>query len=257
MATDTQFIITMMLLLGGIVYVTAMFVYRKIAQGESFDLQKYGQTFGYVAIVALIAYVTTGALPNFEEILNQVLESGIPGLDAILTLATALIIGIVQKVSRIGTTTTTTAVVSSTSGTTANSTSVSTGAGKVQGIYGGSARGDTPKAAITYDVNMVPTLFFDIQASATGAAAAQLIIDNVIQKEFMPDTQGVEPMITVKFNAIGEILPVAFYLDQKYRTTGDHSISLRMGRFDAKGLISEWVSLDTFKLTLTGTKFTE
>ena len=73
--TDTQTIITMAVLFAGIVYVTAMYIYRKATAGETFNLESYAQTFGYVAIVAIAAYITTGVLPDFNALLTQILTS--------------------------------------------------------------------------------------------------------------------------------------------------------------------------------------
>ena len=73
--TDTQTIITMAVLFAGIVYVTAMYIYRKATAGETFNLESYAQTFGYVAIVAVAAYITTGVLPDFNALLTQILAS--------------------------------------------------------------------------------------------------------------------------------------------------------------------------------------
>ena len=73
--TDTQTIITMAVLFAGIVYVTAMYIYRKATAGETFNLESYAQTFGYVAIVAVVAYITTGVLPDFNALLTQILAS--------------------------------------------------------------------------------------------------------------------------------------------------------------------------------------
>ena len=73
--TDTQTIITMAVLFAGIVYVTAMYIYRKATAGETFNLESYAQTFGYVAIVSIVAYITTGVLPDFNALLTQILAS--------------------------------------------------------------------------------------------------------------------------------------------------------------------------------------
>jgi hypothetical protein len=73
--TDTQTIITVAILFAGIIYTTAMYIYRKATAGESFNLEKYALTFGYVAIVAVAAYITTGVLPDFDTLLTQILAS--------------------------------------------------------------------------------------------------------------------------------------------------------------------------------------
>lgn len=96
MATTTQFAITMMILIGGIIYVTAMYLYRRISAGEQFSAEKYALTFGYVALLALAAYVTTGFIPDFGQILITV-EQGIPEGAALLTLLTSFVLGLLQK----------------------------------------------------------------------------------------------------------------------------------------------------------------
>ena len=251
----TQFIVTMILLFGGIIYVTAMFIYRKIAEGEQFDLAKYGQTFGYVAIVAVTAYLATGALPNFEEILATIFSAGIPNLDAILALATALLLGIIQKIFKISAAKQQASQVVTPASPSAPAEVPKYGKGKILGIYGGSASGDTPKPSLSFDVNMVPRLFIDVQVIEAGVAAMQLVIDGIIQKQWNPDQQGKEPFIDVMFTS--GIQPYAIYVPGTYRTSGDHSVSIRMGYFDKNGQNPTWVSIDNFKMTLTGTKFQE
>lgn len=243
----------MILLFGGIIYVTAMFIYRKIAEGEKFDLAKYGQTFGYVAIVAVTAYLATGALPNFEEILATIFSAGIPNLDAILALATALLLGIIQKIFKISAAKQQASQVVTPATPTAEVPKY--GKGKILGIYGGSASGDTPKQAVSFDVNMVPRLFIDVQVIEAGVAAMQLVIDGIIQKSWNPDQAGKEPFIDVMFNS--GIQPYAIYMPGTYRLPGDHTVSIRMGYFDKNGMNPTWVSIDNFKVALTGTKFQE
>jgi hypothetical protein len=93
---DLQLTLTYLLLFAGVLYVTIMFLYRRVTAGEQFDAQKYATTFGYVALVAIGAYVVTGALPDFNDVYLQ-LQAGIPEGAEILTLLTTVLIGIIQK----------------------------------------------------------------------------------------------------------------------------------------------------------------
>jgi hypothetical protein len=92
---DIQTTAAMVLLIAGILYVTAMFVYRKITEGQVFDLQRYATTLGYVAMVAVGAYIVTGVVPDFNAVLAEV-EQGIPEGAALLTVATSFIFGLIN-----------------------------------------------------------------------------------------------------------------------------------------------------------------
>ena len=119
--TDTQTIITMAVLFAGIVYVTAMYIYRKATAGETFNLESYAQTFGYVAIVAIVAYITTGVLPDFNALLTQILAS-FPDSGTVLAGVSTIIIYLfhqgTKSVSATAASTTTTSTTASTSTTT-------------------------------------------------------------------------------------------------------------------------------------------
>jgi len=89
--TDISTIATMAVLAGGIIYVSAMYFYRRITAGESFNAEKYALTFGYIALVAVAAYIATSALPDFDAILTQVTASGGTGTPGtILALLTTV-----------------------------------------------------------------------------------------------------------------------------------------------------------------------
>jgi hypothetical protein len=95
---DTQFYLTTALLLAGILYVTVMYLYRKMTAGEPFDIAKYAQTFGYVALVAVAAYITSGVVPEFDVILAQIMNEGIPvDISQVLPLIMTVIIAIIHK----------------------------------------------------------------------------------------------------------------------------------------------------------------
>ena len=120
--TDTQTIITMAVLFAGIVYVTAMYIYRKATAGETFNLESYAQTFGYVAIVAVAAYITTGVLPDFNALLTQILAS-FPDSGTVLAGVSTIIIYLFDQGTKSVSATSTTnaaATTASTSTTTFN-----------------------------------------------------------------------------------------------------------------------------------------
>ncbi len=124
--TDTQTIITMAVLFAGIVYVTAMYIYRKATAGETFNLESYAQTFGYVAIVAVAAYITTGVLPDFNALLTQILAS-FPDSGTVLAGVSTIIIYLFdQGTKSVSATSTTNAAATTASTTNAAATTAST-----------------------------------------------------------------------------------------------------------------------------------
>jgi hypothetical protein len=108
---DTQMIVTILVLFGGIIYTTGMATYRKYVQGEEFDPQKYMMTFGYTAALTAAAYLTTGYIPAFDTILEKVME-GLPDSEALYLLISTLVTGVLHQLLKKGgvvpTTTTTT-----------------------------------------------------------------------------------------------------------------------------------------------------
>ena len=120
--TDISTIATMAVLAGGIIYVSAMYFYRRITAGETFSLEKYAQTFGYIALVSVAAYIATSALPNFDTILEQVTAAGGMGdTGTILTLLTTIGAWVIKNV--IGSKTTTTPATTTASPSTTTTTS--------------------------------------------------------------------------------------------------------------------------------------
>lgn len=117
--TDATTITTLIIMAGGIIFVTGMYAYRKITTGETFNLQKYALTFGYVALVAVAAYITTSAVPDFNEILTTV-YAGIPDPATWGTLLSTVAIGVLSKVLKSSSTTTS----STTTATAGSSTTV-------------------------------------------------------------------------------------------------------------------------------------
>ena len=123
--TDTQTIITMAVLFAGIVYVTAMYIYRKATAGETFNLESYAQTFGYVAIVAIVAYITTGVLPDFNALLTQILAS-FPDSGTVLAGVSTIIIYLFHQGTKSVSATSTTNAAATTASTNAAATTAST-----------------------------------------------------------------------------------------------------------------------------------
>ena len=129
--TDISTIATMAVLAGGIIYVSAMFFYRKITAGETFSLEKYATTFGYIALVSVAAYITTSALPNFDTILEQITASGGTGdtgtiLALLTTVGAWLYKNVLSKASTVATTAATTATTAVSTSETATSTASTT-----------------------------------------------------------------------------------------------------------------------------------
>ena len=124
--TDTQTIITMAVLFAGIVYVTAMYIYRKATAGETFNLESYAQTFGYVAIVAIVAYITTGVLPDFNALLTQILASFPDSGTVLAGISTIIIYLFHQGTKSVSATSTTNAAATTASTTNAAATTAST-----------------------------------------------------------------------------------------------------------------------------------
>jgi hypothetical protein len=96
MFIDMQLTITALLLISGVLYVSLMYIYRRLSAGESFDPQKYALTFGYVALMAVGAYIVAGVIPDFNQIYIEV-SQGIPDSAGVLTLLTTVLIGVIQQ----------------------------------------------------------------------------------------------------------------------------------------------------------------
>ena len=92
--------LVMTILVGGILFVTGMYFFRKITAGEQFDLKRYGETLGYVTLLAVGAYVATGIIPDFTAILAK-LEAGLPESSTIMTLAVTTGLAIYNKIIKL------------------------------------------------------------------------------------------------------------------------------------------------------------
>ena len=87
------------IMVGGIIFVTGMYFFRKVTAGEAFSIEKYGQTLGYVSLLAVGAYVATGAIPDFNAILIQLSEE-IPEASAVATLGFSVLLGLYNKLMK-------------------------------------------------------------------------------------------------------------------------------------------------------------
>jgi hypothetical protein len=99
MTMDIQTILPIIILAGGLIYETSMWIYRKIQNNETFDLGKYALTYGYVALLATSVYIITGIVPGVSDIMSQ-LGNSIPDVTTVLTVASALIIGVFQQFTK-------------------------------------------------------------------------------------------------------------------------------------------------------------
>lgn len=126
---------------------------------------------------------------------------------------------------------------------------------KVLGIYGHSA-GQTPQQSLEFDVNMIPTLFFDIECVETGTVAMKLVIDNIMQKKWMPDTSIESGIRTTKMGTVGQKMPMSFVFPPDRRTPGDHAIVVMTGTSTVNDEVN-WLKQDKFTIKFTGEKFAE
>jgi hypothetical protein len=94
---DTQTLILLVMMAAGTIYVTIGCLYRVFRQGETFSLEKIVTTFGYVALMSVAAYITTGGIPNFDLILTQAM-AGLPDPATTMTLIMTIVTWIVHNV---------------------------------------------------------------------------------------------------------------------------------------------------------------
>lgn len=249
-ALNIQTIFPWAILVAGLIYETTMFIYRKVAGGEQFSLEKYALTYGYVGLLAVVAYVTTGIIPGLDTIMVQLTE--IPDVATLLPLIIAVAIGIFQQGTRAikGSKT-----VAATPTITPIGSEANTQGGRVTiaGIYGGSAAGNTPAASLTFNINQIPNLFFDAIGVTTGVVAVRMQIDGKIMVKWMPDIiSGDDGIFNIKVNKVGERMPFGFNLWNAGQVAGTHIINISTGQFDTNGKIDKWLTSDNFAVTLTG-----
>lgn len=263
MIIDVQNLLLWAILLGGLFYQTTMFIFRAIQGGEQFSLQKYALTYGYVAILAVITYFATGSIPGVDAVMIQL--TSVPTVATILPLIMAAIFGIFQQGSRLvgsKTVATTTTTTETPPGPYANKPASGgdmitvtqyQGRGKLTGIYGGSAAGNTPVNSLTYDINQIPTLFFDVIGVETGTIAMRIAIDGVTLKKWTSNNQSDTGIFTGKVTTVGERMPMAFYMWDNFCIPGTHIVAISIGKFNSQGL-AVWDEIENYTVTLTGTK---
>jgi len=91
----------------------------------------------------------------------------------------------------------------------------------ILGIYGDSAAAHIPGPSFFCDVNQVPELYADLQVLVTGSGFYSIFMDNEPLKD--------NAMQNYKARTIGEKIPISFWIPQKYRTPGDHILSIITG----------------------------
>jgi hypothetical protein len=95
----------------------------------------------------------------------------------------------------------------------------------IPGIYGHSASGGVPQPEQTFDVNQVPTMFFDYQVVKPGSPVFAVLIDGQLIKDSVNNTNLPPP---------GQKRPYAFWIPMKYRTPGRHEITVEFGYTEYK-----------------------
>ena len=237
-------------------FAAGMYLYRKYTAGESFEATKFLQTLGLGGLAALVLYFASAAIPDVDSVITYIetlAPGGVPSMSVILAALLAVWNGISKKTttSTISTATEQAATTEQTKSSLATSASVPKAS--ILGIYGGSASGGVPTASVTCDVNQVPELFFDIQTLVTGKLMVAMKIDGTDLKDWGESN--------LKLNTVGEKLPLAFWIPQKFRVSGTHIITINLGHAEEVPLSASpadpnviWDSSQDFALILTGTK---
>lgn len=253
-ALNMQTFIPWAILMAGLIYETTMFIYRKAVSGEQFSLEKYALTYGYVGLLAIVAYISTGIIPGVSGIMVQLTE--IPDVATVLPLIFAVVMGIFQQGTRriqgskvVATTPTITVT------PTVTPVVEQGGRCKVAGIYAGTAAGNTPVQQLTFNINAVPNLFFDLIGVTIGVIALKMAIDGKTMVKWMPDIISDEDgVFNTMVNKVGERMPFGFNLWNAGYEPGTHIITIYTGQFDENRRNSKWLTTDNFVITLTGTK---
>jgi hypothetical protein len=236
LALDMQTIIPWVILMAGLIYETTMFIYRKATSGEAFSLEKYALTYGYVGLLAVLAYITTGVIPGVDEVMVRL--TTVPDYTAVLPIITAVIFGIFQQGSRVIQAKTSTPVVTA-------PTTQSLPMGQVLGIYGGSAKSNPPQTSFTCDVNQIPMTLFDFLVTSTGKFMYQVFMDG---KPLM------EQMGTSLTSAsIGKSIPYDFYINHNFRVPGTHQLQIVIGTQPQQDGNTVWNGKYEYPVTFTGT----
>jgi hypothetical protein len=266
---ETNVIIMWAILIAGLVYETTMWIYNKFKKGEEFSAEKYALTYGYVALLAIIAYATTGIVD--VSAIMVTLGNNVPEVGTVLTaLMTAIMYLYQQGGKLVQTKFPKTPVETENQGdasvkpnvtTPSSVTNTPIGKAKCLGIYMGSAGGNEPVNKVTKDVNQVGTMFFDLLGIVTGAIAIRLSIDGQVRTKWTSADAdqsliGVVGMnITDEWVKMATRIPKAFYLPSSMQNPGTHEIKVELGYMDSTGFVV--TSTDKYTLELTGVKLTE
>jgi len=250
-AVNMQTLIPWIILMAGLVYETTMFIYRKAVGGEQFSLEKYALTYGYVGLLAVVAYLATGVIPGVSDIMVQL--TTIPEYTAVLPLVFAVIMGLFQQGSKSIRASKTVAATPSI--TPATGDNIGGGRGHIPGIYAGTAAGATPTRSITFDVNAVPSTFFDLIGTEVGPIALMIKVDGDVLKKWSPNNDSDSGVFTAKIDVVGKRMP--FMFDIIYANAivpGMHIINISTGQFKTDGTLGKWLTSDSFTINITGTK---
>jgi len=238
-ALNMQTLVPWIILSAGLIYETSMFIYRRVMGGEQFNLEKYALTYGYVGLLAVVAYITTGLIPGVTQVMVQLTE--VPSYSTVLPVLMAVIFGIFQQGSRViqarGTTTTTPVV--------KPPTTQSLPMGQVLGIYGGSVKSNPPQQSFTCDVNQIPMTFFDFLVTATGKFMYQVFMDGKALTEVMGTN--------ITTSSIGKSLSYDFYINHNFRVPGTHNLQIVIGTDPQTDGNVVWNGKYEYPVTFTGT----
>ena len=245
---NMQTLVPWIILSAGLIYETSMFIYRKAMGGEQFNLEKYALTYGYVALLAVVAYITTGVIPGVSEVMVQLTE--VPDYTAVLPILTAIIFGLFQQGSKV-VTARQTATQTSTVPTAVTSPQVALpqtnmtpqALGYVLGIYGGSAKGSPPQQSFTCDINQIPMMFFDFMVERSGKLMYQVFCDSINMTE----------MMGTNVTEVGKTFPYDFYLNHNIRKPGAHKLVILIGQQDMGTALITWDRRYDYTVTFTGT----
>jgi hypothetical protein len=124
----------------------------------------------------------------------------------------------------------------------------------ITGIYTDSASAHVPAAVVTVDVNQVPELFAEFQALVTGKVIYSIQIDGNDLKDCQEEG--------INLTKVGDKVPIAFWIPQKYRTVATHIITIRQGHLEGaentttggSDSVVVYDTTETFALIMTGTK---
>ncbi|MDP3563814.1 MAG: hypothetical protein Q8R70_04930 [Methanoregula sp.] len=226
---DIQTLIMPIVVIAFGLFAGATFVYRKMTAGEAFKLEKFLPTMGIGGIAAFALYLASGTFPSIDTLLTQIelmAPGGVPSITVILAALLAIYNSLVKSAAATPITTPAkqAATVEQAKSGLEKTTEGALPDAKVNvlGIYGDSAAAHVPGPSFTCDVNQVPQLFADLKVLATGNGFYSIFIDGTPLKD--------NAMQNFRATVAGAILPISFWIPQKFRTTDqDHIITITTG----------------------------